>query len=209
MTEHAILTLRRARPEDIPRLAELLTDLYHWELPNTLHGPIEGQRQLVRLLIEESGVQGLRNRFVVVDDHDRPLATGALRLPNEPIGRPVPTSIIPDAIRLVGVGATLRMARALLRSIFTTESPQPPDTLFIHSVVVDTASRGHGIGQTLLLALEEEGRRLDLERVQLRVIFGNDSARRLYERLGYRTIHRTPAWRAPLAFATELMEKPL
>jgi RimJ/RimL family protein N-acetyltransferase len=57
--------------------------------------------------------------------------------------------------------------------------------------------------------MEDEVRQHGVETVQLRVVVGNHGARRLYERLGYTMIGRTPRWLDWATFPTELMEKRL
>ena len=54
-------------------------------------------------------------------------------------------------------------------------------------VAVAVGHRGQGIGEALMLALAERGRRLGFERLSLSVNNPNP-AKRLYERLGYRTV---------------------
>jgi ribosomal protein S18 acetylase RimI-like enzyme len=60
--------------------------------------------------------------------------------------------------------------------------------LTIEFVEVAPTHRGRGIAAELIAALEADARRRGLKHVDLRVWEGNDGARQLYDRLGYRTL---------------------
>jgi ribosomal protein S18 acetylase RimI-like enzyme len=59
-------------------------------------------------------------------------------------------------------------------------------TGFVQDFVVFAPYRRRGHGRAALLALEDEARRLGLDRIALNVFAANGPARALYDRLGYR-----------------------
>ncbi len=66
-------------------------------------------------------------------------------------------------------------------------------------VAVAASARGRGIGTALLQAIEDRARQEDCQSIRLDVIHGNDGARRLYERQGFRaTRTENYAWLRPV-----------
>ena len=59
------------------------------------------------------------------------------------------------------------------------------DEIHINNVAVRAQFRGHGIGTALLRHVLAEARQLGAKRATLEVRASNDSARRLYERIGF------------------------
>lgn len=59
-------------------------------------------------------------------------------------------------------------------------------TAWIYDIAIDEEHRGKGYGRALLNGLEQVAREHDLESIGLNVFAGNDYARRLYERAGYK-----------------------
>jgi ribosomal protein S18 acetylase RimI-like enzyme len=57
---------------------------------------------------------------------------------------------------------------------------------WIYDIAIDEEHRGKGYGRALLNGLEEVAREHGLESIALNVFAGNDYARRLYERAGYK-----------------------
>jgi RimJ/RimL family protein N-acetyltransferase len=57
--------------------------------------------------------------------------------------------------------------------------------LWIWDIQVNEAHRGRGYGRSAMLLVEEEARRLGLERIELNVFGGNEVARGLYRAVGY------------------------
>ncbi|MGK5558104.1 N-acetyltransferase family protein [Actinomadura kijaniata] len=55
----------------------------------------------------------------------------------------------------------------------------------IHGLAVDPGERGRGIGRALMEAACDRAREQGARRITLRVLGGNDPARRLYESLGF------------------------
>ena len=63
----------------------------------------------------------------------------------------------------------------------------PPDFLAIVDLIVLPEHRGKGIGDALIAAAEAEARKLGVAALDLTMAATNDSARRFYERHGFRT----------------------
>ncbi|AGL18383.1 GCN5-like N-acetyltransferase [Actinoplanes sp. N902-109] len=63
-----------------------------------------------------------------------------------------------------------------------------PDTAWVYFVVVDDAHRGKGYGRGLMLAAERELVQRGVRRLGLNVFGANETAIRLYERLGYQVV---------------------
>jgi ribosomal protein S18 acetylase RimI-like enzyme len=56
---------------------------------------------------------------------------------------------------------------------------------FVFNIEVDAGQRGHGYGRAMMLAGEEECRRLGFDRLDLNVFSDNETAVHLYTSLGY------------------------
>ena len=63
----------------------------------------------------------------------------------------------------------------------------PKDFLAIVDLVVFPDHRGNGVGDALIAAAEAEARSLGVDALDLNMAATNDSARRFYERHGFRT----------------------
>ena len=61
---------------------------------------------------------------------------------------------------------------------------------YVWDLVIEPSNRGRGYGKLVMLLLEEEVKRLGLSRISLNVFEHNPKARRLYEKLDYKTISR-------------------
>jgi ribosomal protein S18 acetylase RimI-like enzyme len=59
---------------------------------------------------------------------------------------------------------------------------------FIFNIEVDAEQRGHGYGRAIMLAGEDECRRLGFDRLDLNVFSDNETAVNLYNSLGYVTV---------------------
>ena len=57
--------------------------------------------------------------------------------------------------------------------------------VYLYDITVAPSYRGQGYGRTIMLALEDEARRLGIGEIRLNVFGGNDVARGLYRSLGY------------------------
>jgi GNAT superfamily N-acetyltransferase len=71
------------------------------------------------------------------------------------------------------------------------------DDAWIGGVGVVPAARRRGIGEALMHALHDQARELGVRRVWLEVIEQNESAFRLYERLGYAVKRNVEVWSLP------------
>ncbi len=58
---------------------------------------------------------------------------------------------------------------------------------WIEDVVVDTAARGHGVGELLSVAAVDEARRRGAKNVSLTSRSSREAANRLYQRIGFET----------------------
>lgn len=85
------------------------------------------------------------------------------------------------------LGGTLR--RFWLGLMALGETP-PRSQLRISMLAVDAAARGSGVGTLLLQAVIDQARREGFTAVVLEVIDTNPGAQRLYERMGFRQVHR-------------------
>lgn len=203
------VTLRPATPADAPAMAELIVQLYHAEVPGVLSGPSDGQLRLFRYLIEYELAHSARGRYLATSASGQIVGTASLRHAGEAGGSVLPPGIIGMAAQSLGWIDTLRMLGNLARASLLTETPLRPGEAYIYSVAVLEGLRGRGIGRQLMEQVEEQARKAGAYATLLRVIVGNQGARRLYTRLGYRTIGRTPVWADWLTFPTELMRKEL
>ncbi|MGY3263936.1 N-acetyltransferase family protein [Lysobacter sp. HA35] len=80
------------------------------------------------------------------------------------------------------IGAFIHVRR--IRDYYTQS-----DIAHVSDVVVGPHAEGHGIGRALMATAEDWAKAQGFALIQLYVLPENDSARRLYERVGY-----TPEW---------------
>jgi ribosomal protein S18 acetylase RimI-like enzyme len=69
-----------------------------------------------------------------------------------------------------------------------TERPIGPGQLLMDGLFVAAGARGQGLGAALVEAVMEEARARGLAEVRLSVVEGNERARALYERMGFRPV---------------------
>jgi ribosomal protein S18 acetylase RimI-like enzyme len=62
---------------------------------------------------------------------------------------------------------------------------QPTDTVYLYSLWLDPAARGHGLARPLVVAAVDWARGQQARTVKLRVAAGNAVARGVYESLGF------------------------
>jgi RimJ/RimL family protein N-acetyltransferase len=74
---------------------------------------------------------------------------------------------------------------AVGRVWFTVRDHLRRTSAWLYDITIDERVRGRGYGRQAMLLLEEEVRRLGLERLALNVFGGNERARSLYLSLGY------------------------
>lgn len=206
MLDTTALTLRPSRADDIPAVADLLLQLYHAELPGALRGPISGQHTLMQHILQR-GRAALFRQYVAIDQGGAILATASLRLGRDRVAGDVPAGTFGIAFRELGTSNAIRLFGLLLRRSLTPDSPLGPHGAFLHSVVVNEQLRGQGLGAWLVQQAEQIAAHDGARSIQLRVVVGNGSAKRLYNRLGYRVVGRTPPALDWAAIPTELMHK--
>ena len=89
------------------------------------------------------------------------------------------------------LSAPASLRASLVLSLLSRTDAQ--DALVLDGICVDRATRGRGIGSTLLAEAAQKAQRLGLRAVKLSVIDTNPRARALYERHGF-----TPTGRGSL-----------
>jgi ribosomal protein S18 acetylase RimI-like enzyme len=107
-------------------------------------------------------------------------------------------------------GAFGGLWRAAALSVF--DRPEEAGVLTLNGVAVAAGWRGRGVGRLMLAEIDAVARARGAARVRLDVVAGNDRARALYERCGYRAVAESRApWLRPLTGfgATTRMEKAL
>lgn len=206
---HVAHSVRPATSDDIPTIAGLLVQLYHAELPGALIGPPAGQLALMRYTLDNGGPAALRRRYMLLDAEGRVVGMACIRLPRDGQNAVVPAGTLRKSVELLGAGNAFRMIGTLVRGSFALEAPQALATAYIHSVVIDAAQRGRGLGGILMSEIERIAAAEGMRSAQLRVVVSNHRARQLYLRLGYRVISRTPRVMDWLTFPTELLSKQL
>jgi GNAT superfamily N-acetyltransferase len=197
---------------DLDVLADMMVQLYNAELPVSMSGPIEGQRALMRYFIEQSGPEGMRGRYVAVDDGGTIVGSAALRMHGDPDIGVLPSGSLGAAVRYLGLLNAVQLFTTMLRAAFAPETRLEPQSAYIHSVVIDAALRGQGFGRLLMAAIEQVARERNARTCVLRVISGNTAARQLYLQIGYQPIPRAQPWMEWtdwLTFPSELMIKRL
>ena len=98
--------------------------------------------------------------------------------------------------RAVGFPAVrLRALRILLAPMFRILKSIPDGGFYLLALAVEDATRGRGIGSSLMDLVEERARRSGSSRLCLDVAVKNEGARRLYERRGMVDESRWPRLR--------------
>ncbi|NNJ10022.1 GNAT family N-acetyltransferase [Chloroflexales bacterium ZM16-3] len=201
------ITLRPAALEDAGVLADLLVQLFNSEAPGVLRGPVADHVCLFRYLVEHELVGG--GRYVAADASGQIVGSASLRSPAISGDGMLPPGTLQAAISMIGIGDTLRLFLSAMRASLTTDVSLRPGECYVYSVVVDASARGRGVGEAMMAQLEDAARQMGARAALLRVLVRNETARRLYTRLGYRFVSRTPAALDWIASPTELMRKEL
>ncbi|HYF66055.1 MAG TPA: GNAT family N-acetyltransferase [Herpetosiphonaceae bacterium] len=203
------ITLRPATPADMGAVAALLVQLYAAEIPGALTGPPPAQRALLRYTLEAENHAGLRGRYVAEAGSGALVGSAGVRLPGAPPVQRAPAGTIRMAYTLLGYANATRMVGTLARSMLAHAPALPAGHAYVHGVVVDERQRGRGLGLAIMQRVEDELRQAGVAGVQLQVVIDNAGASRLYERLGYRVVGRSPRWLDRLTFPTNTMAKEL
>lgn len=203
------ITVRAARREDFPDIAELLIQLYAVELPGALSGPHDRLKQLLHFSLEAKDNQGLRGRYVACNASGDVLATATIERPDETPYERAPDGTSSRSLALLGYRSTARLLMTVGQSMLGVRRPHTPDAVYFHSVVVDTHHRGQGIGHTLMTAIEQHAAEDGFPAACLQVLASNHAARRLYKQRGYEEIWSSPRWTHMLTWPSFLMRKSL
>jgi ribosomal protein S18 acetylase RimI-like enzyme len=167
---------RRAVREDAPLLAELVNQageglpLYLW---GKLAAPGESAFAVgIRRAAREEGSFSYRNAMLVEHQGQAAGCLIGYEIPDEPepIGPDMPAMFVP------------------LQELENLS----PSTWYVNVLAVLPQYRNQGLGQSLLGLADETGRSLGRIGMSVIVSDGNDGARRLYERCGYRAIAERP-----------------
>lgn len=167
---------RRARIDDAAVLAELVNyagegmPLYQWDLM-AAHGQSAWEVGIARASRAE-GSFSYRNAIIV--EHERQLAGCLIGYEIPDVVEPVPQDI-----------------PAMFRPLQELEN-QAPGTWYVNVLAVLPERRRHGLGTALLGLAEHLGRTSGKRGMSVIVSDANTSARRLYERCGYRETAQRP-----------------
>jgi ribosomal protein S18 acetylase RimI-like enzyme len=168
-----------------------------------LRGGIAAQIELAWALLSAAP---LGRRYVLERDGEV-VGMGSLATRDEP--RPeTPARVLLRAP--LGMGAVNGAWTVLgaARGLLTAAGPPGPDEGQIHSVVVDEARRGEGLGAVILRHLEKDAVGLRKRRAALQVISSNTTARAFYCGAGYAEDgHPHSRLRNRLAYPSVLMGK--
>jgi ribosomal protein S18 acetylase RimI-like enzyme len=203
------VSLRPVTPADAAALAELVAELYHAEEPGVLRAPLESRLRLFRHMLEHELAGGARGRFLAVDEAGAPLGSISLRFYRDLAPPELPPHLFVTAVRTVGLADAARFYGYLMRGALSSETALRRGECYIYSVVVRSSARRRGVGATMMAQAEAYARNLGVDAALLRVMAGNEAARRLYQSLGYRIISRTPPYVALFGLPSELMRKEL
>lgn len=83
------------------------------------------------------------------------------------------------------VRSRIGLWRSWLLKVTFTATPRDKDTLCLQMIAVNSNARGKGIGQKMLIHLEEFARNNGYTEIVLDVIDNNSRAKKLYEREGF------------------------
>lgn len=208
-TGTGVVTIRPARVDDIPMLADLLRQLYDAELPGALTGAPDHQRRLLRFTLEAQPNQALQHRYVLCNADDQVLATGMIQFPTEPPFERAPAGTVRMAVTLLGYWAVGRLLLTIARSMIGIYPQRLADTVLLHSVVVDARYRGQGLGRCIVNQLEQIATEQGYQAVVLQVLADNAVARRFYLDCGYQEIWCSPRWVTMLNWSSYVLRKAL
>ena len=170
--------LRRARRDESSRVAELMEIAGHG-LPGYLWSlsAAEGQEPLdvgTERAASESGNFSYRNAVVAEEDGEAVAMVLAYPLPEA--GENVDLDEIPEVLRPL-------VELELLA----------PGTFYVNGLATLPGYRGRGLGSKLLEAANDLATEAGCDELSLEVFEQNESAIRLYESNGYKTVARRPA----------------
>ena len=146
--------LREATGRDIPVLARLFIQLYAHELPGMLRGDAEAQAEFGRRMLAAAPLGCL----YVLERDGAVVAMGSLATQEQP-EPDTPAKIVLQAPLIVGPVNGARTIMGAVRALLSRARAPEANQAHIHSVVVDAAWRGQGLGTVVLRWLEQEALR--------------------------------------------------
>jgi ribosomal protein S18 acetylase RimI-like enzyme len=173
------LTHTLETPEQRRQAAEILYAAFRVKL-ESLELFTQSKQQALRLL--EHGIQPEMGVYAL--RHGRVLGVAGL---HTHAGKFMSHSSSTLRAEFGWLGGILRQFWLALMAL--GETP-PRSQLRIAMLAVDPAARGSGVGTLLLQAVIDNARREGFTAVVLEVIDTNPGAQRLYERIGFRPVHR-------------------
>ena len=181
--------VRRAETTDSREIAEILAEafppLYHSTFGT--RSPAESVELIVRLY--SAGHLSLEDTHLFVRE-ERVLGIVILHT-----GRSIGRGDIWSFMKILfGQMGLIRGVRAFCGGlganyILAKRIPHAPDLVYIEGIAVRESHRGQGIGSQLLAEAERQTRLKRGSRIALHVLHRNPSARRLYERVGFKPWH--------------------
>ena len=203
------IAIRPATADDFPVIANLLLQLYQFELPGAFSGSLSGQQRLLEFTLRAQENQGLRDRYVACTGAGQVVATAVLELPDSRAYEKAPAGTVAQAWQLLGPRATLQMLLTVAKSLVPVPRPQEKQAAWLHSVVVAQQYRGQGVGKQLMAFLEQRARQANCQAVGLQVLALNASAVQMYHHLGYEVQWAAPHWQGLLSWPSYVMTKRL
>lgn len=174
------ITLRPGRPEDAPEIARLIIMAMTDECCRHFYGPDhtldDFHRLITRLAADHDTQYSYENTICAVDTREDRIAG---------------ISVSYDGARLMELRQ--RFIEGAIRDFGIDHSAMEPETqtgeLYLDSLAVWPAYRGHGIATLLLKATAEKARQTGCGPLGLLVDEGNPRAERLYNNVGFRYVN--------------------
>lgn len=195
-----------ASAADIPEVARLLAQLYKEEAPRMVPSDEGSFTTLLEAGLRAQGPATIDSSLVARDAHGRAKLAGyvALSCDHSPRKSPINWDYLATAFRRLGPHA-VRVLWHQFRLTGMLCAELGPKTAQLHSLIVDPAHRGEGIGVGLVRSLEDAAQRQGQEAILLYILDGNP-VEDFYRRLGYRRVH-LPRPRHPLPGSGMAMQR--
>ena len=206
-TSAEAMTIRPARADDFPVIANLLLQLYQFELPGAFSGSLSGQQRLLEYTLRAQELQGVRDRYVACNSAGQVVATAVMELPGSIAYDKAPAGTVGQAWQLLGPRATLQMLLTVAKSLVPVPGSDEGQAAWLHSVVVGQQYRGRGVGKQLMAFLEQRARQAACREVGLQVLALNESAVQMYHHLGYEVQWSAPRWQQIISWPSYVMVK--
>jgi|SRR6185437_11569672 len=127
-------------------------------------------------------------RDIAIDQHGAQVsrATGKSLAAAVEESRVLLSKVLPEGLQTDGMRLfAITDGEARIGWLWLGASPSDPAAGFVFDIMIDADARGRGYGRATMLAAEQLFRSQGKTRVALTVAGGNDTARGLYESLGY------------------------